>query len=51
METNDEFCERIQREGQTAARLRLATGRLEEARQGTIETEWSWAGTSLINLR
>src|SRR3954453_2530305 len=31
METNDQFCERIQRERQLAARLRLASERLEEA--------------------
>jgi hypothetical protein len=32
METNDEVRERIRREGQISARLRLATDRLEEAR-------------------
>jgi hypothetical protein len=31
METNDEFRERIRREGQISARLRLATDRLEKA--------------------
>jgi hypothetical protein len=36
METNDEFRERIRREGQLAARLRLATDRLEEAQQERI---------------
>src|SRR3954469_15375592 len=36
METNDEFRERIRREGQIAARLRLATDRLEEAQQERI---------------
>jgi hypothetical protein len=33
METNDEFRERVCREGQIADRLRLATERLEEAQQ------------------
>src|SRR4051795_8833944 len=36
METTDEFRERIRREGQIAARLRLATDRLEEAQQERI---------------
>src|SRR5690554_2186306 len=36
METNDEFRERIRREGQIAARLRLATDRLEAAQQERI---------------
>src|SRR3954464_165144 len=36
METNDQFCERIQREQRLAARLRLATERLEEAQQERI---------------
>jgi hypothetical protein len=36
METNDEFRERIRREGLIAARLRLATDRLEEAQQERI---------------
>jgi hypothetical protein len=36
METNDEFRERIRREQQLAARLRLATERLEEAQQERI---------------
>jgi hypothetical protein len=36
METNDEFRERVRREGQIAARLRLATDRLEEAQQERI---------------
>ena len=36
METNDEFRERIRREGQLADRLRLATDRLEEAQQERI---------------
>ncbi len=36
METHDEFRERVRREGQLAARLRLATDRLEEAQQERI---------------
>src|SRR5512133_702171 len=36
METNDEFRERIRREQQFAARLRLATERLEEAQRERI---------------
>src|SRR3954454_7689170 len=36
METNDQFCERIQREQQLTARLRLATERLEEAQRERI---------------
>src|SRR5215203_719680 len=36
MENNDEFRERIRREGKLAARLRLATDRLEEAQQERI---------------
>ena len=36
METNDEFHERIRREQRLAARLRLATERLEEAQQERI---------------
>src|SRR5512133_1040215 len=36
METNDQFCERIQREQRLAARLRLATERLEEAQRERI---------------
>jgi hypothetical protein len=36
METNDQFCERIQREQRLAARLRLATDRLEEAQRERI---------------
>jgi AraC-like DNA-binding protein len=36
METNDQFCERIEREQRLAARLRLATERLEEAQRGKI---------------
>jgi AraC-like DNA-binding protein len=36
METNDEFRERIQREQRLAARLRLATDRLEEAQRERI---------------
>src|SRR3954466_12679016 len=36
METNDEFEERIRRERQVAARLRLATERLEEAQRERI---------------
>src|SRR5262245_21736728 len=36
METNDAFRERIRREGQIVARLRLATDRLEEAQQERI---------------
>src|SRR3954469_23525710 len=36
METNDEFRERIRREQRLAARLRLATGRLEEAQRERI---------------
>ena len=36
METNDEFDERIRREQQLAARLRLATERLEEAQRERI---------------
>src|SRR6059036_3847186 len=36
METNDEFRERIRREGQLTARLRLASDRLEEAQQERI---------------
>jgi len=36
METHDEFEERIRREQQIAARLRLATERLDEAR-------WQWS--------
>jgi hypothetical protein len=38
METQDEFQERIRREQQFAARLRLATERLEEAQQERIWT-------------
>jgi DNA-directed RNA polymerase specialized sigma24 family protein len=38
METNDDFRERIRREQQLAARLRLATERLEEAQR-----ERTWA--------
>src|SRR5947207_5060975 len=38
METNDQFRERIQREQRLAARLRLATERLEEAQR-----ERTWA--------
>src|SRR3954452_24504320 len=36
METHDEFGERIRREQQVAARLRLATERLEEAQRERI---------------
>ena len=36
METNDQFCERIQREQRLTARLRLATERLEEAHRERI---------------
>src|SRR2546423_14424061 len=36
METNDQFCERIQREQRLTARLRLATERLEEAQRERI---------------
>src|SRR5512133_1826042 len=36
METNDQFCERIQREQRLAARLRLATERLEGAQRERI---------------
>lgn len=36
METNDDFRARIQREQQLAARLRLATERLEEAQRERI---------------
>src|SRR3954471_8857156 len=36
METNDQFRERIQREQRLAARLRLATERLEEAQRERI---------------
>src|SRR3982751_5897665 len=36
METNDQFGERIQREQRLAARLRLATERLEEAQREQI---------------
>src|SRR3954465_5680860 len=36
METHDEFDERIRREQQIAARLRLATERLEEAQRERI---------------
>src|SRR3954451_22409683 len=36
METHDEFAERIRREQQVAARLRLATERLEEAQRERI---------------
>src|SRR3982751_4172231 len=36
METHDEFEERIRREQQFAARLRLATGRLEDAQRERI---------------
>jgi hypothetical protein len=36
METHDEFEERIRREQQVAARLRLATERLEEAKRERI---------------
>ena len=36
METSDQFCERIQREQRLAARLRLATERLEEAQRERI---------------
>jgi DNA-binding NarL/FixJ family response regulator len=36
METHDEFEERIRREQQVAARLRLATERLEEAQRERI---------------
>jgi hypothetical protein len=36
METNDDFRERIQREQQLVARLRLATERLEEAQRERI---------------
>ena len=36
METHDEFQERIRREQQVAARLRLATERLEEAQRERI---------------
>src|SRR3954451_13248602 len=36
METNDQFCERIQREQRLTARLRLATDRLGEAQQERI---------------
>src|SRR5437868_10381238 len=36
MEANDDFRERIQREQQLAARLRLATERLEEAQRERI---------------
>ena len=36
METNDEFQERIRREQQFAARLRLATERLEDAQRERI---------------
>src|SRR4051794_26024929 len=36
METNDEFHERIRREQQFAARLRLATGRLEDAQRERV---------------
>src|SRR3954465_12134101 len=38
MKTNDEFHERIRREQRLSARLRLATGRLEEAQR-----ERAWA--------
>src|SRR3954467_14235062 len=36
METNDEFNERIRRDQQVAARLRLATERLEDAQRERI---------------
>ncbi len=36
METHDEFQERIRREQQVAARLRLATERLDEAQRERI---------------
>src|SRR3982751_5253042 len=36
METNDQFCDRIQREQRLAARLRLATERLEEAQRERV---------------
>src|SRR3954468_18505371 len=36
METNDQFCVRVQREQRLAARLRLATERLEEAQRERI---------------
>src|SRR3954449_10252796 len=36
METNDEFQERIRREQQVAARLRLATERLEDAQRERV---------------
>ena len=36
MKTNDQFCERIQRERRLTARLRLATERLEEAQRERI---------------
>src|SRR4051812_50088135 len=39
METNDEFREKIRREGLFTDRLRLATERLEEAQQERV-----WAG-------
>src|SRR3954447_26685603 len=36
MKTNDEFHERIRREQRFSARLRLATGRLEDARRERV---------------
>src|SRR3954452_19277937 len=52
METNDEFREWIRREGQTAARLRLATDRLEEAQEGRIwgAVEAHQAGLSIRQI-
>ncbi len=42
METHDEFEERIRREQQVAARLRLATERLDEAQRERI---WAIVGS------
>ena len=46
METNDDFREQIRREQQFAARLRLATERLEEAQRERI-----WAGSTNSSVR